>query len=46
LLAVGFPGDEDESLFITAVKVHLAGRFPWLSDAAVEALIDHTDWIY
>ena len=46
LLAVGFPGDEDESRFITAVSVHLAGRFPWLSDAAVEALIDHTDWIY
>lgn len=45
-LAAGFPSDEDESLFVTAVRVHLVGRFPWLSEAAVEALIEHTDWIY
>lgn len=45
-LAAGFSGDQDESLFVTAVRVHLTGRFPWLSEAAVEALIDHTDWIY
>ena len=45
-LAAGFPGDEDEALFVTAVRAHLLGRFPWLSEAAMEALIDHTDWIY
>lgn len=44
-LAAGFSGDEDESLFVTAVRAHLLGLFPWLSEAAMEALIDHTDWI-
>ena len=46
LLAAGFSGDQDESLFVTAVRVHLIGLFPWLSETALEALTDHTDWIY
>lgn len=45
-LSAPFPGDEDECLFVTAVHAHLVGRFPWLSDRAVEALIDHADWVY
>ena len=46
LLSTRFPGDEDECLFATAVRSHLVTRFPWLSERALQALIDHADWIY
>ncbi|MFN3352514.1 MAG: hypothetical protein ACK4Z5_02805 [Brevundimonas sp.] len=45
-LSAGFPGDQDEALFVTAVRAHLVARFPWLSEDALQALIDHTDWMY
>lgn len=42
-LSVPFSGDQDEWLFAAAIRAHLVGRFPWLSEAGVSALIHHTD---
>ena len=45
-LSTPFPGDQDHSIFASAVRAHLARRFPALSEAAIRALLDHGDWIY
>ena len=42
-LSAPFSGDEDESLFAAAIRAHLQGHLPWLSEAGVNALIQHTD---
>lgn len=42
-LSAPFSGDEDEWLFAAAVRDHLLARFHWLSEAGVNALVDHTD---
>ena len=42
-LSAPFSGDEDEWLFTAAIRHHLVGRFQWLSEAGVNALLAHID---
>lgn len=42
-LSAPFAGDQDEWLFAAALRAHLGGRFPWLSEMGMNALIEHAD---